>query len=208
MAKVKLGLNRMGPNEVVSLATSIKTAMTGNAKFPSPSPSLADLAAGIGEASARIGTYDALKSELAAALTARDEAVAALGVLLTREAAYVESVSGGDAATIESAGMDVRAVRRSVGKLERVEELAVLEGAREGTLKARWKRLRGARVYEVQTTADVQQESSWVFRLATSRSKATIEELASGARVWVRVRAIGTRNQKGPWSDPAVKTVP
>jgi hypothetical protein len=26
--------------------------------------------------------------------------------------------------------------------------------------------------------------------------------------MWVRVRAVGADNNKGPWSDPAVKTVP
>jgi hypothetical protein len=30
----------------------------------------------------------------------------------------------------------------------------------------------------------------------------------SGSRIWVRVRAIGAGNNKGLWSDPAVKTVP
>jgi hypothetical protein len=30
----------------------------------------------------------------------------------------------------------------------------------------------------------------------------------TGNRIWTRVRAIGADNQPGPWSDPAVKTVP
>ncbi len=38
MAKVKLGLASMSPDDVVSLANQIKTAMTGNANFPSPNP--------------------------------------------------------------------------------------------------------------------------------------------------------------------------
>jgi hypothetical protein len=30
----------------------------------------------------------------------------------------------------------------------------------------------------------------------------------TGNRICTRVRAIGADNQAGPWSDPAVKTVP
>jgi hypothetical protein len=30
----------------------------------------------------------------------------------------------------------------------------------------------------------------------------------SGSKMWLRVRAVGADNNKGPWSDPAVKTVP
>ena len=41
-----------------------------------------------------------------------------------------------------------------------------------------------------------------MLRLVAVKAKAIIEGLPTGARVWVRVRAIGTRNQRGPWSDP------
>ena len=30
----------------------------------------------------------------------------------------------------------------------------------------------------------------------------------SGAKLWVRVRALGPKGLKSPWSDPAVKRVP
>lgn len=34
MAKVKLGLKDLNPDELIDLALTIKTAMTGNANFP------------------------------------------------------------------------------------------------------------------------------------------------------------------------------
>ena len=43
MAKVKLGLSRLNPDEVVALANTIKTAMTGNANFTTPNPTLTAL---------------------------------------------------------------------------------------------------------------------------------------------------------------------
>jgi hypothetical protein len=41
MAKVKLGLRDLSPDEKVDLANTIKTAMTGNANFTTPNPTLA-----------------------------------------------------------------------------------------------------------------------------------------------------------------------
>jgi hypothetical protein len=40
MAKVKLGLRNLTPDEKVELANTIKTAMTGNANFTTPNPTL------------------------------------------------------------------------------------------------------------------------------------------------------------------------
>jgi hypothetical protein len=43
MAKPKLNLDRLNPDEVVSLASTIKTALTGNATFTTPNPTLVAL---------------------------------------------------------------------------------------------------------------------------------------------------------------------
>jgi hypothetical protein len=208
MARVRLGLGRLGPDKVVNLANGIKTAMTGNANFEMPNPPLVDLGTAIDAAVAKIAEYNVAVTEAETALERRKQAVAELAALLTQEAAYVENASNGDVTKIASAGMQVWAPNRRLGRLGRVLELEVLEGVKEGTLKARWKRLRGARVYEIQVTADVSNEASWVFSMAATKSKAVITGLTSGAKMWVRVRAVGAGNEPGPWSDPAVKTVP
>ena len=44
MAKVKLGLKELSPDQKVDLANTIKTAMTGNANFTTPNPPLATIA--------------------------------------------------------------------------------------------------------------------------------------------------------------------
>jgi hypothetical protein len=51
-------------------------------------------------------------------------------------------------------------------------------------------------------------ESSWAFKMSLAKSSGTIPGLASGSKMWVRVRAVGADNKPGPWSDPAVKVVP
>jgi len=39
-------------------------------------------------------------------------------------------------------------------------------------------------------------------------SSAQLTGLPSGTKVWVRVRALGPKKIKSPWSAPAVKRVP
>jgi hypothetical protein len=41
MAKVKLGLRDLTPDQRIDQANTIKTGMTGNASFPTPNPTLA-----------------------------------------------------------------------------------------------------------------------------------------------------------------------
>ena len=43
MSKFKLGLRDLSPDEKVDLANTIKTAMTGNANFTTPNPTLATI---------------------------------------------------------------------------------------------------------------------------------------------------------------------
>ncbi len=122
-------------------------------------------------------------------------------------AAYVEAASGGDAAKIESAGMSVRAPRTPPVVPGPVLALALTEGDFPGTLDVAFDPTAGAKSYEVQTSADPMSEATWAFKMSLAKSSGTIEGLTSGAKRWVRVRAVGAAGV-GPWSDPATKVVP
>jgi hypothetical protein len=68
--------------------------------------------------------------------------------------------------------------------------------------------VRGAGSYEVHTSADPVTATSWNFKDVSNKSSTTLNSFTSGTKIRVRVRAVGADNNKGPWSDPAVKTVP
>jgi len=95
-----------------------------------------------------------------------------------------------------------------IGTPTQVLNLVLTEGDFEGTLDAAWDRVRGASSFEIQTSVDPITPTSWAFKQSASKSSATISGLTSGAKLWVRVRAIGAGNTPGPWSDPATKVVP
>ncbi|MEN6533202.1 MAG: fibronectin type III domain-containing protein [Bryobacteraceae bacterium] len=207
MAKVKLGLSTLTPQETIELTTQIVTMMTGNANFTTPNPALATITTQKNTTSTSITAYDTAKAAAETALATRDANVTVLKGLLTQLAAYVENVSGGDAVKIESAGMSVRSSRTPPTVPGQVLDLALTAGDFAGTLDVAFDPESGAKSYEVQTSPDPMSEASWVFKMSLAKSSGTIEGLTSGAKVWVRVRAIGSAGA-GPWSDPATKVVP
>jgi len=209
MAKAKLGLSTLNPLETVALANKIVGMMTGNANFTTPNPALAAITTQKNTTSTSITGFDTAKTAMDGAKVTRDANVTTLRNLLTQLSSYVENVSGGDAAKIESAGMSVRADSTApVGPMTQVLDLVLSQGDFDGTLDVFWKPVRGSNGYEIQISADPPTGTSWTPKMTASKSSATIEGLTSGAKLWARVRAVGADNKPGPWSDPAVKVVP
>src|SRR5262245_38209568 len=103
MAKAKLGLDSMTPDALAAFAITIKAAMTGNANFPAPNPTLAALGTAITTLQTKIAAYNTSLTSSDTALAERVEATLALRAALTQEAAYVDNASGGDRVKIESA---------------------------------------------------------------------------------------------------------
>lgn len=208
MAKPKLALSTLTNDQIITLATNIKTAMTGNANFTTPNPTLASVTTLITTATTGLAGFVTAKTALDNAMNTRDNAMATLRAALNQLAAYVENVTAGDKTKIETAGMSTRAPGAALGPMPQVAHLDVTAGDFDGSLDAAWDNVKGAGSYEIQTSVDPVSGTSWGFKQVANKSSATLEGFTSGNRIWVRVRAVGADNAAGPWSDPAVKTVP
>jgi hypothetical protein len=209
MAKVKLNLSRRSVENKLTLGDGIKTALTGNANFPDPDPTLVVYGGVITDLRARATAVATLKAQLKTAFTQFAAAEATFDTSTTALMDYVQKKSGGDAAKIESAGMGVRATSLPIGPLPQVENLSVTGGDDDGELDAAWDPVRGAKSYEVQVCADPITPAGWRMVASSPKSQKTLKNLTSGQRLWVRVRAIAPKeDHTGAWSDPAVKTVP
>ena len=209
MAKVKLGLFGLTPDGVVSLANQIKTAMTGNANFTTPNPTLTSVGTLITTATAKVAAQKAAQAAAKQATDDRDAAIDALSVALTSLASYVENTSGGDAVKIESAGMSVKAAAAAVGPLDQVQNLSITAGDAEGRLDLQWDPVRGNKGYEIQLSTDPNVAAGWKLVDTSSGSKLTQTSLTSGQKVWFRVRAKAPKKvNDGAWSDPSTKIVP
>lgn len=207
MAKPKLDLKGKTPLQKVQKTGDLVTATTGNANFPTPTPSLATMTAKADALSAAFSERETAKQTLDMKQTALETAEADLDAALVSFAAYVEAASGGDQAKILSSGLAVKGQSAPIGPLPQVEGLDSTTGDAEGRVNLRWSPVKGAKTYEVQTCPDPITAAGWKAAGLSTKASLVIEGLPSGSRCWFRVRAIGSAGP-GPWSDPCVKTVP
>jgi hypothetical protein len=126
---------------------------------------------------------------------------------LTLLAAYVESRAKGDINIIHSAGMEVRDDALPLGIPPKLTILSVKETSYPGELKLCWEKVRGAKIYNIEFTDNIENDSNWKLYDSTTKSKEIVINLKSGTKYWFRVQAIGSAG-KGPFSEPAVKYAP
>lgn len=207
MPLIVTGLTTLTDAELIQFAKNVHTALKGNANVPAPNPTLPALQTLITTAETGVHAYEAEKDVLRARKKVRDEAIRALCDGLRIEADTVQAVTGGNPDKIETAGFRIRSRPTPVGTPAKVTNLVLVPGPADGTLKAAWKPVRGVGSYELEASPDPMTPTSWIYKGAVTKSKATVNSFVSGAKVWLRVRGIGAAGP-GPWSDPAVKTVP
>ena len=207
MASIVTGLTRMTDVQVIQFAKKVHMALMGNQNVPAPNPPLPTLQELIAAAERSIDTFEAEKAILRNRKNLRDEAIKALCNGLRLEADTVQAATHGDPDRMETAGFRAGKRPSPVGIPAQVIRLVLEGGPTEGTLKASWKPVRGVKVYEMETSPDPIGANSWTYKGTVTKAKAIINNFVSGTRIWLHVRAIGTAGA-GPWSDPAVRTVP
>jgi hypothetical protein len=122
-------------------------------------------------------------------------------------AAFAESAVLGDAQKLESAGFGLRGTPEPIPTLDMVQGLKLKANDYTGVLFASWKPVRGAKGYEVQLCADPLTEANWESLKPATVSKTVLEDLTTGTKYWVRVRAVA-HGLDGPWSQPGWKVAP
>ena len=200
--KIKMGLDRLSPDQLVALATAIKTALTGNVKFPTPNPTLVVFAGLITALLNAINAYNALVDQTATALANRNAAVEALRTALMQLAAYVESLAATEADVL-SAGMQPRRAAAPVGPMPKVQNLKLSISDHPGDTDWMCAPVNGVSVYILQINrVNPDTESEWKYADSSTKSSGTLKGNTPG-KIWVRVAAKGADAQPGPWSDPA-----
>lgn len=206
MAKVKLNLRFKNDSEILTFSQQHIAAMAGNANFTTPVPTIVAFQA----------VYDAYEAALDAAAIAaeaakektslKDEARFALERALTDRGSYVDLTSGGNEAKILSANLPVRDAAAPVGPLPAPIDFLATMGDMEGEIDLTWSRVRGAKSYIVQHSANVVPRV-WSQSKVVPKSQATITGCTPGEVCVFRVAAVGTAGQ-GPWSDESSKMAP
>lgn len=209
MAEAQLNVMDLTAAELLATATGIAKALKGNADFPTPNPSLAELeeiVTGLVQAE-----KDYLRDRQRAneSQAARDLIADRLRLALTEEVAYVQEASGGDVAKILSANLHVEEETRlfSFGGAGDVEVVTASAGDQSGEIDLAWDPAPRASGYEVEIAHDLHGKGPWDQIGATTKSKITLEKLSKHTVYWFRVRAVNDRGS-GDWSEPVMKLAP
>ena len=191
---VSLDLPKKVP-ALISYATSVVTAMTGNTSLPTPAPTLAAVTAAI---TALQTAQSAAIARTKGAVTARNDKQAALVALLQELKAYIQKTADADtdngSAIIQSAGVSVRKT-----PVRKPRVFSAVQGAVSGTAKLVTASAGPRASYEWQYSVDG--GKTWVAALSTLQAKTSVTGLTSGATVQFRHLAV-TKTGQGDWSAP------
>ena len=197
---VKLALTGLSPAKLVERARAILAAMTGNAVYATPVPTLAVVTT----------ATDAVEAADTAVLNnggkqdylTRDLRAQELRDLLTLLGSYVQVTSGGDPEKILSAGYPTRKPPEPVGPMGKPGDLRATANKLVGVIDLRWKSVKGRMFYEAQINdVDIKVEVNWKALKNLSDNMYKVTGLESGKAYSFRVRAVGAAGP-GPWSDP------
>lgn len=87
--------------------------------------------------------------------------------------------------------------------LEQVTALNCTTGSFSGQIDLAWDAVDGARSYNIEISSDG--GNNWAHLSSCTKARHTATGLASEAKAWFRVAAVGTKGQ-GPWSRSAKGT--
>jgi hypothetical protein len=116
---------------------------------------------------------------------------------------HVMSRAQGNKAVIEGAGFKTRRPRQNQGvvPLPKPEQVQMTSGGDAGRVEVRWPCVAEKTCCEVEINESLD-SNGWRHYDIITKSHCSIRDLPSGKRIWVRVRAIGSKRRKSPWSDP------
>jgi len=175
----------------------IVAGMTGNAAFPTPVPTLANVVAARNAYLAAVTAGQ--DSRLARSL--RQKTRLALVVLLRQLAHYAEDASAGDRTVLMSSGFPLQQGRSPAGVLAAPLQVRLAKGKTSGTAIARCRRIVRARAYQWRI-APAATPTAWSPVVTTFAAHAEFEGLTLTTMYVVQVCAVGTAGT-GDWSETA-----
>ncbi len=200
----RLGFSLLNDAQFEDYAMFVKSQLTINASsFPDLTPDMSTLSIDLNNfqvaaVSARTGAKTAIAT--------RNDARVKLECTLTYMANSCSEIANGDVTLFELSGFEVRSKPTPSGILPAPSNFELTLGPVEGTLGAKFKRVKNSRVYEIYFGQWNTDPDTWTDHIMTTGSRsAIITDLSSNQRYSARCRAIGAKAIPGEWS--AVSTM-
>ena len=197
--KLNRGFSQLREDELDNKADFIIASLTGNAAFPTTTPTLAVVTTSLTAFS------DALAMDGSGRTAAVAAARADLETKLGQLAGNLELTAGVTDAQLATTGFEMRKPRTTTdAPVDAPQNVRVKSTGMNGQVQVLCAPVDRARSYQVQKTLD---PTNWtdVGTFGSTRG-ITISGLERGKDIWVRVRAVGG-NGPGAWSDPATVMV-
>ena len=209
MFDVVLDLRNLSIPALILRLRGIRAGIAADASFSSLAADLTALDTLIDTLEANQTSLEAKQAAITAATEVRDEskqaAVEAVNGLATNVGKIATSVGQVEATTLR-----VKSAPGPKPIPDRPTGLELSIGDEDGELSGQCEGQPGiVDFFEIfYTTTDPNAaEPDWQFSATSKKSRFDLENLPSGQKVWVRLRACNARG-KSPWSDPACKRVP
>ncbi|MBX2980082.1 MAG: fibronectin type III domain-containing protein [Flavobacteriales bacterium] len=187
---VKLGHSRVGFEKLVDMTGTNVSMLTGNAAFPTPSPTLAALTAAAARLEAATQAYLFSRSRLDK--QERDIAFRELKLLRQDLGGYVQTTSNGDPELITSAGFEMAASPKPVGLLPAPKDVLALVRPFPGSLEVRFGGVKRRLAYQLYICdSDPLVEANWRLHTVTGKTRVQVDGLESGKSYFFRVEALG-----------------
>lgn len=206
MSIIALNVSKLPIADKLVKGQDIITKSTSNPNTPGNAAALATFSAAQAALTAANAAYEANRQSATALLAARDNALENWNTTLIGLGGVTESVTGGVAEKMLSAGFDVRAEPRPAQPVAQVQDVRVSYNGNPGYSNVRWDREVNADAYLVQCSPDPITETSWRNLGTVTEAKFSGNGATPGVKCWYRVSAVNRLGQ-GPWSEPALRPV-
>ena len=195
--KVSLSFAELSDTQLDNFAQGVIDALTGNATYPTPPVTLANLKAAVDDFTAKMAAAQTGGvSETAAKNNSRDILVG----MLRKVATYVQLMCNDDPALLLTSGFQMQSTSRASTPLEKPQGLSLKNGG-AGQLVARVDPVKNANMYEGRSKAV---NGDWLPSVFTGDSRRiTFSGLSPGTNYTIEVRALGGSTGQSDWSDPS-----
>jgi hypothetical protein len=189
-ARVLTGFSKLNKDELATRAQAIVDGLKGNANYPAPVPSVADVENALKAYQDALTAFKREGGRAAKAL--RDEKAADMISLLNLLALYVQANCKEDVSVLLSSGFEARKENNNRLPMSKPENLKVTLGVNAGSVKVSVNRVDGAvsYVFEFRKASDPE-TTPWTQRF-TTKSTIDIMDLEPHVLYMFRVAAVST----------------
>ena len=210
MRLFNISISHSNAAQVIALLKSLKKNITDNPTvFTTAAPILAQIdgvLTPLSDAHDAVVEHESIGKSLTAA---QQTAFVACAPVVKAVGDYGETVCGDDLANAALLGLPLskQNATHAPMTLAKPTGFSVTTSETPGELDFQCDTMAGIHGWEVEASPDPMTPTSFALKGSFSRSKGAVTGLPANTKIWLRLRATGGKNAKGPWSDPICRVV-